>query len=466
MSEEILADVVDSTTLKDVQSIPKEGQGSEDSSIATTSMFPEYTKEGLAKLQAEDNSISRVLAWMAKGHKPTFRLIGKEPPVARKLLNKWDKLLIKDGVLYKKCQDVEGEYLQLVLPESMKQQVLDSLHNFSGHQGIERTFSLVKKRCFWPGMFNDVQCWIQKCERCMIAKSPLPTVRPPIGSLVAHKPLEIVAIDFTLLEKFSDGKENVLIITDVFTKFTQAIATPNQKAATVERVLVWDWFFKFGIPRRIQSDFESDVVKELCKMYNIQKSRTTPYHAIGNGQCERYNRTLHDMLRTFPPEKKKRWPEYLAEMTYIYNATPHASTRLTPHYLIFGRHPRLPIDLLLDTTDSWVGQHQEHMRDIMKLASENTQIRRDRYNLTAKVNAIPVRTQVLLRNRSPVGRNKIQDFWSSIPYKEVETRGNNVYVIQLAGGSGPKRTVTRTEILDTRKKANVEDNIDKNEGSG
>ena len=199
LSEEILADVVDSTTLTDVQSISNEGQGSEDSSIATTSMFPEYTKEGLAKLQAENNSISRVLAWMAKEHKLTFRLIGKEPPVARKLLHKWDKLLIKDGVLYKKCQDVEGEYLQPVLPESMKQQVLDSLHNFSGHQGIERTFSLVKKRCFWPGMFYDVQRWIQKCERCMIAKSPLPTVRPPIGSLVAHKPLELVAIDFTLL---------------------------------------------------------------------------------------------------------------------------------------------------------------------------------------------------------------------------------------------------------------------------
>ena len=64
LSEEILADVVDSTTLKDVQSISTEGQGSEDSSNATTLMFPEYTKESLAKLQAEDNSISRVLAWM------------------------------------------------------------------------------------------------------------------------------------------------------------------------------------------------------------------------------------------------------------------------------------------------------------------------------------------------------------------------------------------------------------------
>ena len=61
--------------------------------------YKTYTKEGLAKLQAEDNSISGVLAWMAKGHKPTFRLIDKEPPVARKLLHEWDKLLSKDGIL-------------------------------------------------------------------------------------------------------------------------------------------------------------------------------------------------------------------------------------------------------------------------------------------------------------------------------------------------------------------------------
>lgn len=88
----------------------------------------------------------------------------------------------------------------------------------------------------------------------MIAKAPVPTVKPLMGSLVAHKPLEIVAIDFTLLEKSSDGKENVLIITDVFTKFTQAIATSNQKAVKVAKVLVEDWLWKYCIPHRIHSD--------------------------------------------------------------------------------------------------------------------------------------------------------------------------------------------------------------------
>jgi len=485
-AEEILTNVVDSTALTDVQKtvhIPLDD--SDNSFITATPTLPEYSKEEFVKFQSEDDAIARVLSWKRKGHKPTFRLIGKETPVARKLLHRWDKLVMKDGVLYKRSQDIDGEYLQFILPDSMKHQVLESLHNFSGHQGIERTFALVKRRCYWPGMYSEVQRWIQKCERCMIAKTPLPTVKPPIGNLIAYKPLEIVAIDFTLLEKSSDGKENVLIITDVFTKFTQAVATPNQKAVTVAKVLVKDWFFKFGIPHRIHSDrgrnFESEIVNELCKMYNIKKSRTTPYHAIGNGQCERYNRTLHDRLKTLPPENKKRWPEYLAELTYIYNATPHASTGMSPHYLMFGRNPRLPIDLLFNNDQSdipsndWIFHHNKKMREMMKLATENTeknaQIRKDRYNANTQEHVIPVGTIVLLRNH-PLGRNKIQDHWNSTPYKVLKSSDNNVYVIQLADGSGDKKTITRTEILNTGEMTNnyqmenVEDNISKNDGSG
>ena len=72
--------------------------------------------------------------------------------------------------------------------------------------------------------------------------------KTPMGRLSATRPLEVLAIDFTVLEPSSDGRENVLVITDVFTKYTVAVATRNQRADTVARILVNEWFLVFGVP--------------------------------------------------------------------------------------------------------------------------------------------------------------------------------------------------------------------------
>lgn len=139
------------------------------------------------------------------------------------------------------------------------------------------------------------------------------------------------------------------------------------------QMLVHHWFHRFGPPSRIHSDqgrnFESMVVQQLCKIYGVKKSRTTPYHPQGNGQCERFNRTLHDLLRTLPQEQKKYWPHHLSQVTYAYNTTAHHVIGMT-HYLMFGCDPRLPVDFLLgrsedgslSPTEDWVQDHQESLR--------------------------------------------------------------------------------------------------------
>ena len=362
--------------------------------------------------------------------------------------------------------DETGEIKQILLPEILKDKVLKSVHDHAGHQGVERTLALLRKRCFWIRMAQDVQKWCKNCERCMIAKAPIPSVKPPMGNLIASCPMEILAIDYTLLEKSTDGRENVLIMTDIFSKFTQAVPTRDQKAVTVAKTIVKEWFVRYGIPRRIHSDqgrnFESRIIQELCKIYGVEKSRTTPYHAEGNGQCERFNRTMHDRLRTLTPDQKKRWTKYLPELVYVYNSTVHSSTGYSPYFLFFGREPTLPIDFILGThtetesdissIDEWVDKHKKRLREALHSAAinieKNAQHRREIQNRNTKEAPIKIGRRVLLRNRV-LGRNKIQDTWSSIPYKVVARPGENVYSIQLADGTGPLRNVTRTEILDT-----------------
>ena len=348
--------------------------------------FPSFTKQQLVDFQTSDPVIGRLVYHWKKGYKPTFRQMRHESIKTRKLLKKWDKIVNQENVLYlSSCYPNIGKVTQLILPERLKPLVLESLHNDSGHQGFKRTLLLVRQRCFWPGMVKDVQKWCFDCKRCMLAKAPQPSVKPPVGNFIASKPNEILAIDYTLLDKASDGHENLLVMTDIFSKFTQAIPTRNQSATTVAKVLVREWFTRYGIPKRIHSDqgrnFEGVIIRELCKIYNIRKSRSTPYFPEGNSQCERFNRTIHDRLRTLPPEKKRKWPECLAELVYAYNATPHASTGLSPFYLMFGRYPNLPVDHMLSpevkvevgTVDDWLEQHQQRMTDALKVAMANTE---------------------------------------------------------------------------------------------
>lgn len=436
--------------------------------LATTSAIqalPMREKPDLQALQEADQVIGAFKFYWQRATRPSKQELATGPKDVRKLIQQWDKICMRDGVLYRRIRPPKtgGEVFQLLLPECLKGEVLKHLHDDHGHQGVERTIHLVRERCFWPNMWQDIDKYCHNCNRCLVAKANQPKVRTFPGNIMASQPLEILAIDFTVLERAGDGRENVLVITDVFSKFTQAYPTSDQKASTTARILTEKWFYTYGVPKRIHSDqgrnFEGELLKQLCKIYGIEKSRTTPYHPEGNGQCERFNRTLHDLLRSLPPEKKRKWPQYLPQILFAYNTTEHASTSYSPYELMFGQKAKLPVDFLLGTTDNnlapgsthdWVVEHQkrlktayDHTKDQLRLAAE----RRNR-QLTPNVTGILEPGTLVFRRNHPLGRNKIQDVWDHTVYEIVyclDDKGR-VYKIRPRNRAGPEKNINRTEL--------------------
>lgn len=149
-----------------------------------------------------------------------------------------------------------------------------------------------------------------------------------------------------------------MTIVDHFSIYLQAYATKDKSAKTAARHLYQDFIPRFGIPARLLHDqgkaFENGLFHHLEKLCDITRSRTTPYHPETNGQCERMNQTVISMLRTLEESRKSRWRDSLNHLVHAYNCTRNSSTGFSPYYLLFGREPRLPIDLILLTFETSV----------------------------------------------------------------------------------------------------------------
>ena len=450
-----------------VTDVAKEKLDGKTIEVATgmVSLFDSITPKEMAEFQRQDNQIAPIFVHVEQDQKPskkaTYQIRSK---LARKLALQWDRLILKQGILHRLYIFNEMEYHQLVLPQRYHRKVLTALHDHMGHQGIDRTLDLLRERVYWPSMAKDAQNWVTNCRRCQIARGDYNQPKPTIGHLEAHNPLDLVCLDFTKIDPSRTGKENVLVITDAFTKFSLAVCTPNQTAKTVAKILVEKWFHVYGVPSRIHSDqgrcFDSNIIKALCKMYGIEQSFTSPYNPRGNAFCERFNRTLFGLLKTLKSEEKADWPSHLPALVFAYNATPHASTSYQPYQLMFGRRAPAPCDNWLGlraynddksiTRIDWVDQQLEQLLHANKRAQKNIKATnaKNRKAAGGKDLVIPVGNLVLLRDH-PEGRNKIQDNNKDQIYIVTRHHDNrNAYFVKPLGSKCQPKQVNRREMFD------------------
>ena len=118
-----------------------------------------------------------------------------------------------------------------------------------------------------------------------------------------------------------------LVMSDLFTKYAVTVALQDMTAATVANAIIDEWIMEFGAPDVIHTDqssnFNVDLMQDICRIFMFEKTRTTPYHPQGNGQVERFNRVVADTLSKYCAENPQEWVVFLRYITFVYNTTVH-----------------------------------------------------------------------------------------------------------------------------------------------
>ena len=383
-------------------------------------------------------------------------------PHTRKLLREWPKLEIgSDGLLRRKC----GQKLQLVLPKQFHRLVYKELHQEMGHLGAERVLQLARERFYWPHMQRDITHFVTKVCNCLKQRRPNISTRAPLQPIVTNAPFEVISIDYMHLERSSGGHEYILVIVDHFTRFAQAYPTRNKSARTAADKLYNDFILRFGFPARILHDqgreFENKLFHQLQQSCGMIRSRTTPYHPQCNGKAERFNQTLLSMLRTLPEEKKFKWSEYVPKVVHAYNCTKSESTGFSPFYLLFGRSPRLPVDLIFGpslgeanvTHTEYANKWKVAMKEAYSLAlKNNTKSATDgkrQYDRKVRFSNLQPGDRVLVRNLSERGGpGKLRSYWEQKIHVVREQKGDlPIYQVSPEGEPDKSRVLHRNLLL-------------------
>ena len=207
-----------------------------------------------------------------------------------------------------------GSRLCLVVPRTLREEVLRLYHSIpvGGHFSHRKTLDRLKTRFFWPSVAQDCQIFVQSCEACSRNKKPSVRPRAALGSFHAGCVMERVHMD--ILGPFVQSKRGnvyILVVIDQFSKWIECFPLSNQTAESVASVFVDEFVARFGCPLQVHTDqgtnFTSDLFHSVCALLQVSKTRTTPYHPSSNGQVERMNHSVLQVVSSFLQKEQSDW---------------------------------------------------------------------------------------------------------------------------------------------------------------
>ena len=298
----------------------------------------------LRDAQQNDSSLGAITHWLEYSYEPSKRELLLCSPETRSLWLMRDQLSLDQGVLFYSWERSDTVSKCLIVPSDLQSKVLYYCHNSkdSGHLGQQKTLDKLKERFYWYGMSRDSDLYVKQCSVCNTNKKGNRTYRSGLECFHAGYPMERVHIDILgpINPKTKSGSSYILVMIDQFTKWVELAALPAQNAELTAKAFLSHFVTTFGCPLEVHTDqgrnFESDLFQAFCKLLEITKTRTTPYHSSSNGQAEVFNKLILQMIRSYISKGLKDWDEHLPLISMALHSMKNKSTGFSANMLMLG----------------------------------------------------------------------------------------------------------------------------------
>lgn len=291
----------------------------------------------------------------------------------------------KDSYQLVKCE-------HLLEDKENKDEQIETIMNYhegkTNHRGILETYQQLKRKFYWPNLYQNIQKYINNCELCQTNKYE----RNPYQlndnlTKTPSQPFQIINIDTLTLER-----EKYLTIIDQFSKFGQAYYLKNLDAITVTKQLL-NYFNTYKIPDEIIHDsgteFNNNLIKELLKMYKIEIHMTCVDNPKSNGCVERFHSTLIEHLRIINQRNEFKNASKQEKIKFAligYNNSVNSITQLTPLETIFGKEQSKNIFETEIATEDCLTNYKNRLKQIQDRVKQNIQINKNKRFLLQKRN--------------------------------------------------------------------------------
>lgn len=258
--------------------------------------------------------------------------------------------LLSQGVLYRYNPDSDSEAPQLVIPISLRPEILKECHDspLAGHFGIDRTYHKIAQSYYFPGMRRIITDYVKACVDCQRYKAT--NDKPPglLQTPVMQQRNEVLAVDlFGPLPEGENGERWILLVEDTATRWVELYALQEATAEACARTLTTEYFLRYGLPRRVTSDngvqFVGAVMQQCMFILGIKQNFVPLYHPEAN-PAERKNRDLKAQLSQLVENDHCSWPAKLPVIRFALNSAVCRTTGATPAYLMFAREMRSPTE--------------------------------------------------------------------------------------------------------------------------